>query len=164
MDAIAAIQAFFAGMILNNLHRKDRQEFETLLYRVMREQREVTSIKKEYENRRKEDDVLLHSLRKIKDSKSVFWMAGVLLAFGRSGSLKFYQGESISLPGDVEAMFLLARTLIYTFVFVGIFAGTEAILENRTFRKSFLRKTDRKAAAGGADTSPWDWAGSQFSL
>ena len=74
-------------------------------------------------------------------------MAGVLLAFGRSGSLKFYQGESISLPGDVEAMFLLARTLIYTFVFVGIFAGTEAILENRTFRKIIFTEDGQKSGS-----------------
>ncbi len=41
--AIAAIQAFFAGMILNNLHRKDRQEFEIELYRAMDEKRRKDS-------------------------------------------------------------------------------------------------------------------------
>ena len=40
--AIAAIQAF-AGMILNNLHRKDRQEFEIELYRAMDEKRRKDS-------------------------------------------------------------------------------------------------------------------------
>lgn len=37
--AIAAVQAFFAGMILNNLYRKSRQEFEILLYQAMDEKR-----------------------------------------------------------------------------------------------------------------------------
>lgn len=41
--SIAAIQAFFAGMILNNLHRKSRQEFEIQLYQAMEEKRRKDS-------------------------------------------------------------------------------------------------------------------------
>ena len=37
--AIAAVQAFFAGMILNNLYRRSRQEFEIRLYQAMDEKR-----------------------------------------------------------------------------------------------------------------------------
>lgn len=36
---IAAIQSFFAGLILKNIYQKSRQEFELNLYRVMSEQR-----------------------------------------------------------------------------------------------------------------------------
>lgn len=37
--AVAAIQAFFAGLILRNIYQKNRQDFEMNLNRVMREER-----------------------------------------------------------------------------------------------------------------------------
>ncbi|MCR5161649.1 MAG: glycosyl transferase, partial [Lachnospiraceae bacterium] len=37
--AIAAIQSLFAGLILNNIYRKSRQDFEIRLYQAMQEER-----------------------------------------------------------------------------------------------------------------------------
>ena len=37
---MAAIQSFFAGLILKTISRKNRQDFEIELYHVMREERE----------------------------------------------------------------------------------------------------------------------------
>ena len=37
--AIAAIQSFFSGLILNNIHQKNRQDFEINLSRIMKEEK-----------------------------------------------------------------------------------------------------------------------------
>lgn len=38
--ALAGIQSFFSGLILNTISRKNRQDFELELYRVMREEKQ----------------------------------------------------------------------------------------------------------------------------
>ncbi|MCR5161650.1 MAG: DUF6020 family protein [Lachnospiraceae bacterium] len=87
----------------------------------------------------------MRSLKEVSGKKVCLYLAAAfLMAVGRAGSLRFYNGMSASMPAVLDATVLLLRTLLYTVLFLAVFAGAEKLLNNRKFVDLFFVKAGEK--------------------
>lgn len=67
------------------------------------------------------------------DRRNLIWYsaAAFILAVFRAGSVKFYESAYVSLPGRIEAVFLIVRIFLYLVLFLGIFALLDRVLHSK---------------------------------
>ena len=70
--------------------------------------------------------------RGIRSGKLVWYSAAAfIIAFGRAGSVKFYETARIDLSNRIETALLLIRILLYFVLFLGMLAGFDRFLSDR---------------------------------
>jgi hypothetical protein len=75
----------------------------------------------------------MKALNEIRGRNLIWYSAAAfLMAAGRTGSVKFYEGARITLSGRLETIFLIVRFPIYFVLFLGMFALLHRILRSRS--------------------------------
>ncbi len=87
----------------------------------------------------------MRSLKEVSGKKVCLYAAAAfLMAVGRAGSLKFYDGARIALQGRMEALIFLVRTVLYSALFLGLFVGIDRLLCSKKIIGSLFESGEKE--------------------